>query len=111
MVVHPRRLPALAPERRQLLRELVHLRGNGRALALEEVRNRAREAAVAHPMGAVGGRGEITPLDLVGSLGARLDAREPVLDGEIERAVIADLEMQERVIADAAPVPAEERVR
>ncbi len=61
-------------------------------------------------MGAVGRHRQVAALDLVLALRAGLDAREPVLDGKVDGAVIADLEMQEREIAEAAPVAAIERV-
>ena len=49
--------------------------------------------------------------ELVLALRAGLDAGEPARDREVDRLMVADLEMQEGVILDAAPVAAVERVR
>ena len=43
-------------------------------------------------------------------LGSGLDAGKLVLDGVLDGLIIAELEMQERVVLDRAPVPAEQRV-
>src|SRR5215467_1835068 len=43
--------------------------------------------------------------------GAGLDAEKLVLDRIVDRLVVADLEMQERVVLNRAPVPAVERIR
>ena len=44
------------------------------------------------------------------ALGAGLDAGELVLDGVLDGLVVAELEMQERVVLDRAPVAAEQRI-
>src|SRR5215208_6554350 len=44
--------------------------------------------------------------ELVVALRARLDARQAPRDREVDGAVVADLEVQERVVLDAAPVAA-----
>ena len=44
------------------------------------------------------------------ALRAGLDARELALDRKVDRLIVAQLEMQERVVLDRAPVPAVERV-
>ena len=44
------------------------------------------------------------------ALGAGLDARELALDGVLDRLIVAELEMQERMMLDAAPVAAEQRI-
>ena len=51
----------------------------------------------------MGGDRQIATGELVLALGAGLDALEPALDGEVDRLVIADLEMQEGMLLDAAP--------
>src|SRR6476646_5843337 len=61
-------------------------------------------------MRAIGLTRQIAAGELVRSLGPCLDTGKPVLNGEVDRLVIADLEMQERVVLDAAPITAIERV-
>ena len=41
------------------------------------------------------------------ALGAGLDARQLVRNREIDRLIVAQFEMQERVVLDGAPVAAE----
>ena len=43
-------------------------------------------------------------------MGAGLDAPQAALDGELDRPVVAQLEVQEAVVLGAAPVAAEQRV-
>ena len=52
----------------------------------------------------------MAPRELVFALRARLNAGKPVGDGEIHGAIIAQFEMQERVVFGAAPVAAKERL-
>ncbi len=80
------------------------------ALAGEEGLDRVAQAGVANPVRAVGALGQIAAGDLVRPLGARLDAPQAALDGELDRPVIAQLEVQEAVVLGAAPVAAEQRV-
>ena len=49
---------------------------------------------------------QVAARELVLALCAGLDAREPVGDRIIDGLVVADLEMQERVMLDCAPVAA-----
>ena len=62
-------------------------------------------------MGRIGGDRHIAARELVFALRAGLDHRELVGDRIVDRLVIADLEMQERVMLDRAPMAAVERVR
>src|SRR6476646_9961062 len=55
-------------------------------------------------MRAIGLTRQIAAGELVRSLGPCLDTGKLVLNGEVDRLVIADLEMQERVVLDAAPI-------
>ena len=61
-------------------------------------------------MGAVGDLGQVAAGDLVRALRAGLDAAEAALDGEFDGAVVAQLEMQEGVVLQTAPVAAEQRI-
>src|SRR5262245_41183295 len=61
-------------------------------------------------MRAVGLDWEIAARELVRPLRARFHPREFPRDGEFDRLVVADLEMEEGVVLDAAPVTAVERV-
>src|ERR1700732_3973740 len=81
------------------------------ALALEIIRDRAAQIGIGNVMRGVGGLRQVAARDLVLALRAGLDRFEAALDGEIDRLVVADLEMQKRVMLDRAPVAAEQRVR
>src|SRR5262245_37430050 len=61
-------------------------------------------------MRAIGLDRQIAARELVRALRARFDPRELPRDGKFDRLVIADLEMKEGVVLDAAPVTAVERV-
>ena len=58
----------------------------------------------------IGGDRQIAARELVLALRAGLDALELVRDGELDGLVVAELEMQERMMLDRAPVAAEQRV-
>ena len=51
-----------------------------------------------------------TTADFVLALGARLEARDAVLDTELDALVVAGLEMQAVVIRGRSPVAAEQRI-
>ena len=51
----------------------------------------------------IGGDRQIAARELVLALGAGLDARELVLDRVFDGLVVAELEMQERVVLDRSP--------
>jgi hypothetical protein len=54
---------------------------------------------------------QVAARELVLALRAGLDPFQAVCQGEVDGLVIADLEMQERVVLDRTPVPAVERLR
>ncbi len=92
------------------LRQLLAGRRHIGALALEIVVDRAAQRRIGDVVRRIGGDRQIAARELVLALGAGLDAGELVRDGEFDRLVVAELEMQERVVLDAAPVAAEQRV-
>ena len=57
-----------------------------------------------------GGLRQVAAGQLVLALGTGLDALELAIDGELDGLVVAELEMQERVVLDGAPMAAEQRV-
>ena len=61
-------------------------------------------------MRGIGGDGQVAAGKLVLALGARLDAGEAMGDGIVDGLVIADFEMQHRVMLDRAPMAAIEGV-
>src|SRR5579883_1348692 len=99
-----------ASEGRELGFEMLHLVFDGVALARQEIRHRPRETGIAYPMRAVGRCRHVAALDLVLALRARLDALQAMRDGEVDRAVVASLEMQEGEIAQTSPVAAIKRI-
>src|SRR5208282_403863 len=100
----------LALEGRQAFFQFLHLVLDRTTLAFEEILDRVPEAGIANPMRAVGGGGEISPLNLVRALRSGLDALQSARYGEIDGAVITRLEMQEGEVSGAAPVAAIERI-
>ena len=93
-------------QRRKLLAGGFHIG----ALADQIVGDRPAQPGIGDVMGRMGGHRQIAARELVLALGAGLDALELAVDGELDGLVIADLEMQERVVLDRAPVAAEQRV-
>ena len=80
------------------------------ALVFEVIRHRGREPAIRDVVDRIGGNRPVASGQLVFALGARFDARKTALQGEIDGLVVADLEMQERMFLDGAPVAPVERV-
>ena len=81
------------------------------ALAVEIVGDRAaQKAAIGDPVRRIGRDRQVAARQLVLALGAGLDARQAVLDGVVDRLVVADLEVQAGVVLDGAPVAAVEAV-
>src|SRR6202011_3026261 len=80
------------------------------ALMLEIIGNRAAQAGIGDVVRRKSRLRKITARDLVLALGAGLDGFQAAPDRKVDRLVIADLEMQERVMFDSAPVAAEQRV-
>src|SRR6478736_5606508 len=101
-----RRLVDAFPERAEL-GELASGLGDIGALALEVIVDGPAQAGIGDEVRGVGGPRQVAARDLVLALRAGLDMREAALDGEIDRLVVADLEMQERMMLDRAPVAAE----
>src|SRR3569833_391454 len=80
------------------------------ALAQQIVVDRPPQAAIGDEVRGVGGLREVAARDLVLALRAGFDDLEAVLDREVDRLIVADLEMQERVVLDRTPVAAEQRI-
>src|ERR1700720_2774545 len=81
------------------------------AFAFEIVVDRPPEAGIGDVVRRIGGAGQVAARELVLALGAGLDAGEPVGDRIFDRLVVADLEMQEGVMLDRAPMAPQQRVR
>src|SRR4029077_13197309 len=79
------------------LRELVDRRRHVDALAGKKILDRAPQRRIVDVVRRIGGDRQIAARDLVLALGAGLDAGELPLDGVLDRLVIAQLEMQERM--------------
>ena len=101
---------AVSALERQELRQRLAIVRDLPALALEIVGDGAAEAGIGDPVGRVGRGRPVAARELVLALRAGLDARQAVGDGPIDRLVVAELEMQERLLLDRAPVAAVERV-
>src|SRR3984957_11681508 len=97
-------------EGRIVLGEVLDLLLDHLALAREELRDRAAKALVRDVMRAVGRHRQVAALELMRALGAGLDPLQPVIDRELDRPVIATLEMQHLVVAVAAPIAAVDRL-
>src|SRR5882757_7505520 len=81
------------------------------ALALEVIGNRAAQIRIGDVVCRVSSLRQISARQLVLALRAGFDRFQPALDREIDRLIIADLEMQERMMLDRTPVAAEQRLR
>src|SRR5215469_129301 len=81
------------------------------ALALEVIGDRAAQIGIGDVMRGVGSVRQISACKLVLALRAGLDDLELALDREVDGLIVADLEMQEVVVLDRAPIAAEQRVR
>ena len=80
------------------------------ALALEIIGDRAAQPGIGDVMGRIGRDRHIAARELVLALRAGLDALEAVRDRIVDGLVIANLEMQERMMLDRAPMAAIERI-
>ena len=94
-------------QRRKLLAGGLHIG----ALAHQIVGDRPAQPRIGDVMRRIGGHRQVAAGELVLALRAGLDALELVLDREVDGLIVAELEMQERVVLDRAPVAAEQRVR
>src|SRR5262245_66598596 len=81
------------------------------ALALEEIVDRPPQRRIDDVVRRIGRRRHVAARNLVLALGAGLDAGELVLDGVLDGLVVAELEVQGRVVLDWPPFAAEQRVR
>src|ERR1700722_4151809 len=84
----------LVAEGRIVLGEVLDLLLDHLALAREELRDGAAKALVRDVMRAVGRHRQVAALEFMRPLGAGLDAFQPVIDRELDRPIIAALEMQ-----------------
>src|SRR3982074_1611932 len=80
------------------------------AFALEIVRYRSAQVGVGDVMRRIGGLRQIAARQLVLALRARLDGFQAAPNRKLDRLVIADLEMQKRMMLDRAPVAAEQGI-
>ena len=80
------------------------------ALALEKIGDGAAQAQIPDPMGAVGPHRQIAAGKFVLALCACFDAGELVLNGEVDRLVVADLEMKAGMLLERAPIAAVQRI-
>src|SRR5665647_1370705 len=86
--------------KRSGLGELASGFGDIGALALEIVGYRVAQAGVGDVMRGIGGLRQVAARDLVLALRAGLDRLQAALNCKIDRLIVADLEMQERVVFD-----------
>src|SRR5271165_7277828 len=82
----------------------------GGPLVSEIVGDRLAQTRVGELMRRIGERRAVAARELVLSLGAGLDPPQSAVEREVDRLIIADLEMKERPVLDRAPVAAVERV-
>src|SRR5262245_42422096 len=85
--------------------------GDLATLAVEIVGDGPAESRVGEPVGGVGDRRAIAAGDLVLALRTGFHPLEAVADPPLDRLVVAELEMQERMVLDRAPIAPVERVR
>ena len=93
----------------RLFLQLFHHACDGLAFVLQEIGDRAPQSLMGDVMRGIGRTGKVAAQKLVTALRARLHAREPLFDGEVDSLVIAGLEVKERNVADATPVAAIKR--
>ena len=91
---------------RRLLAEQGNLACHGAPLALEVIGHGAAQTGIGDVVGAVGLARQIAAGELVRPLRAGLDPAELVGDGKFDGLVVADLEMEEGVIFQPAPIAA-----
>src|SRR5690606_5323317 len=76
----------------------------GRALALQKLRHGAAESRIGDEMRRPGCNRAIAPRKLVPALRTRLDASQAARYRDVDRTIIAKLEMQIRDIGETAPI-------
>ena len=84
--------------------------GDRRPLVPQVVGDCALEARVRELVRRIGHDGPVAARELVLPLRAGLDALQPSAQREVDRLIVADLEMEKRALLDRAPVAAVERV-
>ena len=97
-------------ERGIFLGQPVHLALHCRTLLLRGTAPPAREGRVGDVVRGEDGGGQVTPGDLVLALRARLDPRQAAADRQLDRLIVAELEVQEGNILQATPVAAVEAI-
>ena len=97
------------PERR-VLGKGVALVGDLAPLCLQIVRDGAAEIRIGDVVRGVSRGRQIAERELVRALRTSLDALQPVAKREVDRLVIADLEVHACVLFDRAPIAPVERV-
>src|SRR3981081_1571755 len=91
-------------------REFAPRFGHIGAFMPEIVRYRAAQIGVGDVMRGIGGLRQISARELVLALRAGLYRFQAAPDRKVDGLVIADLEMQKRMMLDRAPVAAEQRI-
>ncbi len=99
--------PVTFSERRVLAEQFVHP-GDFCPLVAQIVRNRPAEAIMGNEMGGVGGHGFIAARQFVLSLRSGLDDSQTLFDRIVDGLMVANFEMQERMVFDTAPVAAKD---
>src|SRR3546814_6102489 len=89
--------------------EPLHFLRLGSALAFQKLRHCTPEARIGDEMRRPGRDRTIAARELVPALRPRLDTGEAARDRDIDRAIIAKLEMQIGDIGDAAPKASQDR--
>src|SRR3990170_2200040 len=80
-----------------------HVRHLG-TLGLQVARDGGLEARIGKPVERVGSLGQVAARELMRALSAGLDAAKAMGNGVLDRLIIAELEVQARVMLDRAPV-------
>src|ERR1051325_3144154 len=81
---------------------------DGAPLARQVFVDRTSQARMCNVVHAVRWGGHVAPEQLVRALGTSFDLPEVAGDRKVDGLIVARLEVQERVILDGAPIPAEE---
>src|SRR3984957_8292390 len=79
-------------------------------LVSQIVGDRSRQSRIGEFVRRIGEGRPVAPRELVLPLRARLDAAQSSRESEVDRLIVADLEMQKGPVLDRAPVAAVERV-
>jgi hypothetical protein len=98
------------PERSVIFQVFANF-GNLTPLALQIVGHRPPQAGMRDVVGRMRRHRHVAARQLVFALRASFHHLQPAFDREIDRLMVADLEMQEWVVLDAAPVAAKQACR